>query len=179
LTIRKREQHDLGALLAIAELVQATDGYPRRRSDGLRSFIEAEGALDAWVVEQTGKVAGQVVLRRPGAPETVRLASQATGRAQEGLGMVARLFVAPDARRSGAGKALINAATEGAHALGLWPVLDVARDNAGAVSLYDAVGWTRLGEVTIDFRGAPSLQALVYVGPAPLTPHEPRCRNRA
>lgn len=54
------------------------------------------------------------------------------------------LFVAPDARRSGVGKALLNASAEHARALGaagLW--LQTELDNAAAQALYESLGWKR------------------------------------
>lgn len=54
------------------------------------------------------------------------------------------LFVAPDARRYGVGKALLTAAADHARALGaasLW--LQTALDNAPAQALYESLGWKR------------------------------------
>lgn len=54
------------------------------------------------------------------------------------------LFVAPDARRYGVGKALLNASGEHARALGaasLW--LQTGLDNAPAQALYESLGWKR------------------------------------
>lgn len=54
------------------------------------------------------------------------------------------LFVAPDARRYGVGKALLIAAANHARALGaasLW--LQTELDNAPAQALYESLGWKR------------------------------------
>lgn len=54
------------------------------------------------------------------------------------------LFVAPDARRYGVGKALLSASAEHARALGaasLW--LQTELDNAPAQALYESLGWKR------------------------------------
>jgi len=54
------------------------------------------------------------------------------------------LFVAPAARRSGAGRALLQAAAEQARALGAASLsLSTALDNAPAQALYESLGWVR------------------------------------
>ncbi|WP_017462754.1 GNAT family N-acetyltransferase [Dyella ginsengisoli] len=54
------------------------------------------------------------------------------------------LFVAPSARRSGAGRALLQAAAEQARARGAASLsLSTALDNAPAQALYESLGWVR------------------------------------
>lgn len=54
------------------------------------------------------------------------------------------LFVAPAARRSGVGCALLEAAAEHARALGAGGLsLSTALDNAPAQALYESLGWVR------------------------------------
>jgi hypothetical protein len=45
------------------------------------------------------------------------------------------------------------------------PVLDVALRFGGAIALYEACGWVRLGTTTTHFRDGGSLKEAVYVGP--------------
>ena len=54
------------------------------------------------------------------------------------------LYVAPQARRRGVGRALIHAATErGRHERKLRMSLSTAKTNLGAQSLYESLGWER------------------------------------
>ena len=54
------------------------------------------------------------------------------------------LYVAPQARRRGVGRALIHAATErGRHDRKLRMSLSTARTNLGAQALYESLGWER------------------------------------
>jgi ribosomal protein S18 acetylase RimI-like enzyme len=54
------------------------------------------------------------------------------------------LYVAPQARRRGVGRALIHAATErGRHDRKLRMSLSTAKTNLGAQSLYESLGWER------------------------------------
>ncbi len=81
--------------------------------------------------------------------------------------MIARLLVAPAARRQGVGRALLEHAARQAARRGLWPVLDVAADLSSAIQLYEDCGWVLAGAVTVTFRDGDSLDELVYLGPAP------------
>ena len=54
------------------------------------------------------------------------------------------LFVAPQARRRGVGRALLHAAVEHARASGAAAIfLETARENLAAQALYESQGWTR------------------------------------
>ena len=54
------------------------------------------------------------------------------------------LFVTPEARGTGAGKALLSAAADYGKALGAASLtLSTAHDNSAAQSLYEAMGWSR------------------------------------
>ncbi len=50
---------------------------------------------------------------------------------------------------------------------GQQPILEVAVHFDAAIGLYESSGWSRVGEVTIQFEDEPSLQRYVYVGPSP------------
>ena len=81
--------------------------------------------------------------------------------------VVARLLVAPTARRQGTGNALMTEATTTAHGLGLRPVLDVAKHYAAAIALYEACGWTRANHITLTFRDGSAVDSWLYLGPPP------------
>lgn len=68
------------------------------------------------------------------------------GRALAGEAEILTLAVAPDARRSGLGRALVEALAEEAKARGARTLfLEVAADNTGAIALYQGAGFERAG----------------------------------
>ncbi len=166
-TVRERTADDLDAVVAIAEEIRERDGYPSFLGDStLRQFVDPEDALGAWVAERDGDVVGNVVLRTRSAPASSKLAAEALGTEPSELAFVARLLVAPRARRGGLARALLDAAlSHGAH-LGRAVVLDVVEDDRAAVALYDATGWRRLGQHTVMLRSGVELPVAVYGAPA-------------
>ena len=97
------------------------------------------------------------------------LASETVRQPVERLGIVARLLVAPSARRQGVGQALLDVASRAAVDFGLWPVLDVVTPLQGAIFMYEKCGWTRAGKVTVDLGDDVAIDEYVYIGP-----HRPR-----
>jgi ribosomal-protein-alanine N-acetyltransferase len=70
----------------------------------------------------------------------------ALGRAVAGEAELVTIAVDPDARRQGAGRSLLAAFEAGARARGTARAfLEVADDNAAALALYAAAGWTETG----------------------------------
>lgn len=168
--VRPRVPLDVDACERLARIVYATDGYPPRLPDSLRDFVNAPGALGAWVADRDRALLGQVVLNPSSSPEVIAAASTSTSRPTHELAVVARLLVAPAERRSGIARRLLAAAAAEAHARELWPILDVATHFAGAIALYERCGWRRVAQVTVQIPGADPLDEFVYVGPAPVTP---------
>ena len=142
------------------------DGYPPYLPGDLRDFILSP-AIDAWVAEVDGRVAGHVALHERSTDAVMALASVATGRPVDHIAVVARLAVAPDHRRQGIGRALLHTAAETARVRGRWPVLDVVTRFAGAIALYEGCGWRRAGEVTLRL-GNEAFRELVFLGPPPV-----------
>ena len=70
----------------------------------------------------------------------MEVAVRASGLDVEDLVVVARLFVKGTSRRTGAGRALLEQATERAHELGRRPILDVWDRLSGARALYESGG---------------------------------------
>ena len=165
--LRPRTDDDLDACELMAREVHDVDGYPPRFADDLRRFVSVPGALAAWVAEWDGAIVGHVALQRTSSPEVMVLAGEATGRAPEGLGVVARLLVAPAHRRKGLGGTLLGLAAQAAHDWGRWPVLDVATHFDAAIGLYERAGWIRAGRVDVHFPDAEPLAEYVYIGPTP------------
>jgi len=150
----------------MARAVHDLDGYPVYLPDDLESFLAEDDALGAWVAERGNEIVGHVALHRRSSPEIMALAKEATGLPDGDLAVVARLMVAPSARRAGVGRVLLDTAASQALALGRQPVLDVAVSLRDAVLLYEAAGWARAGPVTVQLPRL-ALEELVFVGPAP------------
>lgn len=163
--IRPRQDADLTACVALLDAVHAADGYPMYMPEDPSAFLVTSDELGAWVAEDGDGLLGHVVLRTRSSPAVMEVAASAAGVGSEQLGVVARLLVAPGARRRGAGRALLEAAARRAVELGRRPVLDVVRTHAAAVALYDRAGWTRAGEVHVTFTSGQTVDELVFVGP--------------
>jgi GNAT superfamily N-acetyltransferase len=95
------------------------------------------------------------------------VALAAAGVGKDGIAFVARLLVAPAARRRGIGRALLGKATQEAVQLGRRAVLDVVEDHKAAIALYENCGWTRVGRVDWKLPGDLPLREFVYVAPDP------------
>lgn len=163
--IRTRRPTDGPALAAIAAETHVTDGYPKYMPDDVEAFIVQPDALASWVAEVGAEVVGHVALHASTAPEVMDVATSATGLDEDGLAVVARLLVAPAARRQGTGRDLLDRATQHARALGRRAVLDVVDDHVRAIALYEACGWTRVGEAEWYLPDRRPLHEFVYISP--------------
>ena len=164
--IRPREAADLSGLVEIAEAVNRLDGYPPYFPDrDFVAFLVSDDALAAWVAEVDGRLGGHVALHGRSSKKVMEAAGTALSVPQDRLGVVARLLVAPDLRRAGIGRALLDTAAESCRARGLRPILDVGVALTKAVSLYDSAGWQRLGQVTVQFGGRFTFDEFIYAAP--------------
>ena len=116
--VRPRRESDLDACLAIARHSRITDDYPPRGPIDLPVFLSPPQQVAAWVAEADGTVVGHVALHRTGAAVTVAAGSQYLGVAPDAVAVVARLMVGPGARRTGAGRLLLDTAAAEARAAG-------------------------------------------------------------
>ena len=88
---------------------------------------------------RTWELGGYVGVRRDG--ELVAMAGQRFH--PEGWCEISAVATHPDHRRQGLGEHLVSVVTAGIAARGETPFLHAAADNAGAVRLYEAMGFTR------------------------------------
>jgi ribosomal protein S18 acetylase RimI-like enzyme len=164
--IRPRTPADGPALAAIAAETHRLDGYPKYLPADLEAFIVDPGALAAWVAEDAGVPVGHVALHRHAAAEVMEVARRATGsRTEDALAVVARLLVAPAARRRGLARALLDEATGAAAGMGRRAVLDVVDEHAAAIALYERAGWLRAGRVRWELPDGRPLEGFVYLSP--------------
>jgi GNAT superfamily N-acetyltransferase len=165
--MRARVDSDVDACVELLSEVRANDGYPAHWPSDARRFMSPPYERASWVADDEGTLVGHVSLHVAETDPVCEAASSVTGLPARPLVVIARLLVAPTARRRGIGRQLINLATNAAHCSRQRPVLDVASSLPGAIAFYEAVGWTPAGIVTLTFRTGPPLNSRVYVGPAP------------
>jgi ribosomal protein S18 acetylase RimI-like enzyme len=146
--------------------VHELDGYPSFVGEGgFTAFVAPDDALGAWVALDDEGLVGNVMLRPRSAPPSVTIAARACGVAPEGLGFIARLMVAPRARRRGVARQLLDVAVADARGRGLVPVLDVVTSDAAAIALYVASGWQLLGAASFTMRNGDELELQVFAKP--------------
>ncbi len=169
--IRPRRDADWQALGDLVRLVHAADRYPRYLPGDLGKFLAPADPYGCWVAEAEGRIVGHVALVPRTLPAAMELAAAVLGCPEGQLAVVARLFVSPAARGTGAGRRLLATAVAAAAGRGLYPVLDVDTELAAAIALYESAGWTRAGTVAVRWSDDRALDEHVYLGPA--GHHEP------
>ena len=133
ISIRRASETDLGALAPLFDAYRQFYGQPadvQRAREWLRERMHG-GQCVVFVAERDGAAIGFAQLYP-------MFSSVRTARTW----VLNDLFVASDARRSGAARALLDAAVEFARADGAAGIaLETSRDNAPARALYVAAGW--------------------------------------
>ena len=149
--VRWRERRDEPALQELLEAVTAEGRYPPHRPAGTDRYAPARDELAAFVAEDGARVVGHVAVHRSTAASFMAAAGDALGAPTDDLGVVARLFVAPDARRTGVATALLRAATNFCRTIPRTPILDVWEGLPEAIALYERTGWQLLGAERYSF----------------------------
>jgi GNAT superfamily N-acetyltransferase len=164
---RTRTPDDLGACERLARDVHRSDGYPVFVPDGdFRRFIASPDALAGWVIEGNDGIVGHVALHpATSLPMLALVRSELAVKPRE-VGVIARLLVAPSARRRGIGRGLLDVAASEARRRGLIPILDVVTRHASAIALYEDAGWTRLGQVDCDLPDGTQVEEFIYRAPS-------------
>jgi len=118
-------------------VIHDRDGYPIYLPDDLTAFVATGGELGAWVATDGKAIIGHVALHPRSWVGVMGVARNALGCGEDEIAVVARLAVAPSARRLGVGRALLRHATLDGVRLGRRPVLDVAAHYDAAIRLYE------------------------------------------
>jgi GNAT superfamily N-acetyltransferase len=121
--IRSRTRADLDACVAALRAVHLTDGYPTNWPADPARWLTPPGMAAAWVASL----------------EDVPLAGHALVMDAGGELELARLFVAPAARRRSVASSLLAAVAEWARKPLVLRVTD--EDRSSAIALYEASGW--------------------------------------
>jgi ribosomal protein S18 acetylase RimI-like enzyme len=139
-------------------------------------WLSPAGIAAAWVAE-TGSpggpapesarsLVGHVVVQH-GVTNPAIGAVPGGGSAQPRWAAVSRLFVAPQARGQGWGRALLAAAAAHAEADGRRLMLQVVGDDGPAIALYERLGWQLADRRIADWSTPAGLQPVLrtYLGP--------------
>ncbi|MGY5032565.1 GNAT family N-acetyltransferase [Streptomyces sp. 900116325] len=81
------------------------------------------------------------------------------------MAVLARLFVAREARKASVGESLMRAAMEYTRENRIRLVQDVMKKDVAAIRLYGRLGWQRIGEAVHTFGGG-QIDAVCFVAPA-------------
>lgn len=165
--IRPTIPAELDALAHVLVDVYEADGYPVEGVDDPKSWLELPNPIGQWTALRNGSPIGHVAVLRPsptdGAPA---LLEEQQGVNLVDIAVVARLFVAPNARGGGVGNELLGKAERAAHLHGYRLVLDVLDKDRAAIAMYKARGWAALGAIDHPY-GNHRAAAQAFVAPAP------------
>ncbi|GIP37763.1 N-acetyltransferase [Paenibacillus sp. J31TS4] len=131
--IRRYRQEELQQLIRLAGASRegSSPFGDTRDHSGLLAYVVTDDSFEIFVAEVGGRQAGFGVLRKNGEPG-----------AAGGSGMIYDVFVAPAARGSGVGTALLKYMMEESAKSGYRTVrLMVNADNAAAIALYRKLGF--------------------------------------
>ena len=83
-------------------------------NDDFVGFLRSGDAIDVWVAFVDGQPVGQIALHSSSSREVMRLASERRRVDIDEIGVIARLLVDPDHRRTGVAQRFFGLATAGA-----------------------------------------------------------------
>ncbi|MFC6592361.1 GNAT family N-acetyltransferase [Deinococcus lacus] len=147
-SLRPRRPDDLPALLEVLRAAFEQHGYPAEWPEDPYAFMSPPGAY-GWVAVLDGetKPAAQILLRPVERDPRIDWEGL-TGHPPEDIALLARLFVDPRASGLGIARALLDQAVAAGRAEGRFPALDVYPDSERATSIYERMGWRKVGEYT-------------------------------
>ena len=161
--IRTRHGGDIKELCELARLVHEVDGYPVLLPENPADFVVTSNCIDAWVAVSEGDICGHVSLHTVFSDAIAEMASRHFECERSELVAVSRLFVSPQARGLGFGRALLDVAVRDARRRGLALVLDVVTSFGGAIALYERSGWKRIGTASVAMPNDKPIDEYVYV----------------
>lgn len=163
--VREKSEDDVEECVSLLMQVHKSDGYPLYLPGDVPGFITPEYEVAAWVAEREGRIVGHVALHRAAVDPTLAVAQRVTALSAERLVVVSRLFTAPDLRRVGVGRALLQRATRHAKSHGQRAVLDVGQTLTAPAALYESEGWERVAALVLRLDEGAVLDLWVYVSP--------------
>lgn len=164
--VRPRREDDLEGCVALLRRVYEIDRYPVIWPPDTVGWLTHRDALAAWVAVDGERLLGHLSLHTTDASRVRPEWCETLGVAIEELAVVSRFFVAPTARGSGIGGALMGCAEAHAARHDLRLVLDVAAHNRDAIGFYERRGWQRVGTTELSLSAEPwTLPLVLFVLP--------------
>lgn len=169
--IRERTSSDLPACASVLARVYAKSGYPVQGVEDAIPFLTGPSTLKAWVSTVSpspSEVIGHVAMSSPDLSDpAVKLWYKQHGQNDEPIAVLERLFVDPAAQGRGVAAALIRAVVEEGRERGWRLVLFALVKDAGAMRLYEMLGWEVFGRDTYHFGEGKqeNMEAVCYVSP--------------
>lgn len=165
--VRPFVAEDLDPLARVLVEVHATDRYPVEGVDDPRVWLQLDSPLGQWTAlldeAPVGHVAMlQAVLAEDGA--AAQLAVQ-DGTPIEQVAVLARLFVAPSARKRSVATRLMETVERAARSADLRLVLDVMTKDRTALEIYRKRGWQPIGSFEHQYGDNQRTQAVALLGP--------------
>ena len=148
-TVLRPRRQDVERCVALLAEVHAADGYPLLWPHDPGRWLAPENLLAAWVAVREDALIGHVALCGASGDAAAPIWSAASGLPADRIGVISKLFVAPGARGSGLGAALLAQACAEARARGLRPALDVLDHDQRAIALYERAGWQRVASAPV------------------------------
>lgn len=163
--LRPRRHEDIKELAQLLAVIQPLEGYPKSRPDSLEAFIEDEGVIAAWVVEEEGAVVGHALIKEQlfGGIEDLVVAHTQWPREQ--LAAVSRIFVSRNARGKSYARSLLRNCVSEAHKRDLKLYLDVDTATPAPRALYASEGWQSIGSTSVTFPSGVRLELDVLILP--------------
>ncbi|MBO0609441.1 GNAT family N-acetyltransferase [Myceligenerans salitolerans] len=162
-SIRHRHDTDIPVLAAVLVRVHAQDGYPVEGVADPEAWLRHPNEVQSWTAVERETPVGQITLTRAvPADDAAQIWHEKTGGDVENLAIPVRLFIDPDRRGSGAGRLLMEAATDFARTHGLAIAFDVMTKDSAAIRLYERLGAVRLADITHHFGNGLTEPAAVY-----------------
>lgn len=145
--IRARRAEDIGACIAVLARVHAVNGYPMHWPADPPAWLTPHNVVAAWVAEDENSLLGHIALCDAVSDSAAHIWSAAYDLPAERIGVIAKLFVAPNTRGRGVGAALLAEARAEATTRTLCPALEVLGTDRDAIALYERMGWRRVTSV--------------------------------
>jgi len=178
-SIRTRQPTDLPSCASLLARVYEKDRYPVQGVSRAIEFLSSPSTLAAWVAVQPSAVGDDATTQEPRILGHVALTSPSTSdpavalwysqNRPEPIAVLERLFVDPEARGQGLAEKLMRAVSEEAAKRGVKAVLFTLIKDAGAMKLYERVGWREFGRSMYayeDHEGRETeMEAVCYVAP--------------
>lgn len=178
--IRYREPSDLQSCSSLLARVYDKDRYPVQGVSHAVEFLSSPSTLVAWVATnqfpttsinatQEPQIVGHVSLTSPSQTDPA-VALWYEQKHPEPIAVLERLFVDPEARGQGLAEQLMKAVGQEAEKRGMRAVLFALVKDAGAMRLYERVGWREFGRSMYAYKGSDGvgreMEAVCYVAPS-------------